>query len=410
MAASPPPVFTGLSFYLMAHQDDWQLFMGANAGRDMLDYDGHTGKKVVFIYVTAGDNWDNNRRIPVPDNQGIAPREPMSKEHRNVPYYVIREKGAKNSLHLAASQSCQGFSMEPLPVSAYPVVNGHKMYRYTYRNTVSYFLRLEEWWVGFSLMGNNPEDGGVAVDGSTTYQNWCDLMQTVAAIYTEESSTVEKGVVPRVNIPDYNPERNPNDHPSHVSVSRLAIEAVQSLKQNWPINLYVDYASQYLKPNLDVIEAELKSGLAAVYCLSLIDYQVQGEWMVGPCGKPDFIYQKWTARNYFETENALDINQVPNSCTCRDNYLRVLLRSDASIGPVRVAPNPRENTVTFTLSETCDITSCRIQTSGGREVFATNDVYNEMQVNTGNWESGYYFAFFMHKDGSFSAKKFAIVR
>ncbi len=44
-------MFERISVYVVAHQDDWQLFMDPDISTDLLD---HTCKTVV-IYTTAGD-------------------------------------------------------------------------------------------------------------------------------------------------------------------------------------------------------------------------------------------------------------------------------------------------------------------------------------------------------------------
>jgi hypothetical protein len=45
------PQYNSTSFYIVAHQDDWQYFMGINAAHDLKN----PGTKVVFLFITAGD-------------------------------------------------------------------------------------------------------------------------------------------------------------------------------------------------------------------------------------------------------------------------------------------------------------------------------------------------------------------
>src|SRR5947209_5394289 len=45
---------SGVVFYISAHQDDWQLFRGERAYRDLRA----PGLRVVFVYTTAGDSGD----------------------------------------------------------------------------------------------------------------------------------------------------------------------------------------------------------------------------------------------------------------------------------------------------------------------------------------------------------------
>src|ERR1700761_6558189 len=43
--------YSNLCYYIVAHQDDWQLFYGQQAFSDLIE----PGARVVFIYTTAGD-------------------------------------------------------------------------------------------------------------------------------------------------------------------------------------------------------------------------------------------------------------------------------------------------------------------------------------------------------------------
>src|SRR6185369_14940016 len=56
--------FPKVSFYVCAHEDDWQLFMGTDAFNDINNYDEKKGEangtKVVIIYTTAGNLHDDD--------------------------------------------------------------------------------------------------------------------------------------------------------------------------------------------------------------------------------------------------------------------------------------------------------------------------------------------------------------
>src|SRR5436190_22007358 len=73
-----------VSYYLAAHQDDWQLFMGTNAKADA------SYAKVVFITLTAGDAGDGN------NGGGI------------IPYFQARENGAIKSVQFIANLGHDG--------------------------------------------------------------------------------------------------------------------------------------------------------------------------------------------------------------------------------------------------------------------------------------------------------------
>src|SRR3954454_18953043 len=62
--------YAEVSFYIVAHADDWQLFMQPNAYKGLVDAD----HKVVFIVTTAGDAGNEER------------------------YWRAREEGCKSSI------------------------------------------------------------------------------------------------------------------------------------------------------------------------------------------------------------------------------------------------------------------------------------------------------------------------
>src|SRR6185503_231465 len=71
-----------VAFYFGAHPDDWQLFMNPNAYYDVQK----PSNKVVFVYVTAGD-----------DGAGLGNGKGSQ------PYYLARENGAKLSVAFMAN-------------------------------------------------------------------------------------------------------------------------------------------------------------------------------------------------------------------------------------------------------------------------------------------------------------------
>ena len=111
-----------VSFYVVAHQDDWQLFMGVNAYNDILNQNA----KTVFIYVTAGDEGSGS---------GFG-----HCTNCTMPHFRSREEGAISSVQLVAHQKW------PYPKMTEDTfqVGGKVFYihKYIYGNTVSYFIRL----------------------------------------------------------------------------------------------------------------------------------------------------------------------------------------------------------------------------------------------------------------------------
>src|SRR5262245_4803642 len=112
--------YSSTNFYIVPHEDDWQLFMSPNAYYDVQDQNS----KVVFVYVTAGDG-------------GLGDQATQS---RLVPYYVARENGA----HLAVRFMADVITTPAEAVLQNTIVADHSIRRAIYKNTVSYFLRLPD--------------------------------------------------------------------------------------------------------------------------------------------------------------------------------------------------------------------------------------------------------------------------
>src|SRR6187200_2843371 len=99
------------SFYFAAHEDDWQLFMNPSA---FLDVTG-SKTKTVFVHVTAGDAGSG-----------------MGSRGRKHPFYLARENGAEAAIRFMADAN----QMPVEKVAGRHVLNGHSIYRVSYRNTV----------------------------------------------------------------------------------------------------------------------------------------------------------------------------------------------------------------------------------------------------------------------------------
>ena len=157
-----------VSFYFAAHEDDWQLFMNPSAFEDVIN----GAAKTVFVHMTAGD-------------AGLG----MGRGGRKHPFYLARENGAESAIRFMADA-------DDIPASeavSHMSFNGHPIYRVSYRNTVSYFLRVPDGnplgggyaRTGFqSLMRLADGDNNTlaAIDGSTVYHGWNDLVATVRKI------------------------------------------------------------------------------------------------------------------------------------------------------------------------------------------------------------------------------------
>jgi hypothetical protein len=283
-AQTSRPDYKALTFYVGAHEDDWELFRGNAAMNDI----ANTDTRVVFIYASAGD------------------------AGRTDGWWEARERGA-----VAAVRS--GIGAAPATMD-YVRANGHPVLRYTSRNTVSYFLRLPDgryrYGDGYPATNNeslsqlrDKNKAITAVDKSTTYQTWVDFRQTLQAIMDLERLLVPADTHPLVNAPDYfgtdnshedcqQPDTcNSCDHPDHKAVADALRQFVSGTYDRvW----WVGYDTRNRPENMDEPEGKLKAKAFLAYSTAVQDETAAngnsteanlGEWML------------WGVRDYFRTVN-----------------------------------------------------------------------------------------------------------
>lgn len=281
------------SFYVVAHQDDWQLFMGADAYNDITSHretePGSTGKKVVIVYTTAGNLNDDD------DTKSCVCKEIKDGAEHRIPYWQVRETGAKSSVHIAAASIGSWGPGAPYPTCDTALINNHYVVRYQYKNTISYFMRLKSGQYGNWYDTN---DFSVAtVDGLTTYVSRKDFINTLAAIFDGEMNNELAQDKATFHFPDTDENRNPKDHHDHYIAGRSAAEAAKQLAKRhnacYPQHLYIDYDTENLPVNIYNPDVQNEAALTAVYCLALLDYNAWPEWGAK--------YREWNNRNYYRT-------------------------------------------------------------------------------------------------------------
>ncbi|MDQ6812829.1 MAG: PIG-L family deacetylase [Bacteroidota bacterium] len=235
--------FSKISFYIVAHADDWQLFMQPNAYNDLVT----PGTKVVFIITTAGD-------------AGACET-----------YWPSREEGSKSSVRFCTSPLIK--IVECIGTRAF---NGHPINFWSTHNVTSYFLRLPDGNIdgnGFSknnfyslsrfVAGQIAEIS--AIDQSTTYSSWQDFCTTLGAIITWERSDVGNTNVNYLN-PDVS--TNASDHSDHISTGQ-AIQAIEF--RGMQHHLFVGYSVASRHENLDPALLFWKAGMFAAYEKAVYD-------------------------------------------------------------------------------------------------------------------------------------------
>ncbi|HET7231410.1 MAG TPA: hypothetical protein VFJ16_15485 [Longimicrobium sp.] len=244
--------------FAVAHQDDWQLFMG---DRTAAAYPG--ADRVLFIFTTAGDAGN-------PDTT----------------YWKARERGA-----LAAADSVAGgggaWSCAPA------AVHGHAIRRCARGKSAAYFLRVGDGNSGTGLGFGRGSLGVLrdlgtpvtALDSSTTYASWSDLSTTLRAIVDMESG----GGPVRMHVHDWNRAANPGDHPDHAATGD-AVNAARA-GAGWTVTGYAGYDTGNRPANLDSAGHVVKLRALAGYDAAMV---ASGAGSV--LGNSD--YQGWLWRTY----------------------------------------------------------------------------------------------------------------
>lgn len=221
--------------YLVAHQDDWQVFMG-----DVVVDSMKSGGTATFIYLTAGD------------------------DGRDSVYWATRERAALASTRLAArtDSSLGGIDCRAIQV------RGHAIRRCLLGRTESYFLRLPDGkrnGAGFPRYANQSMrrlrarkiPAMTAVDGSTTYHGWEDLVSTVGELINSGEGAA------LVHTTDPSVATNPHDHFDHrdagLMVSQLRTQ--MSLGARY----YVGYALATRAANRTNEQAREKTAVFLAY-------------------------------------------------------------------------------------------------------------------------------------------------
>ena len=224
--------------FIVAHEDDWQLFMGDVAARQV-----RAGDSVSFIYLTAGD------------------------DGRDSLYWRTRERAALQSTRVAIGRDASDST--EVRCSRITVLD-HAIQQCSVANTKSYFLRLPDGkrnGAGFAshdyqslrkLRGRKIPVVN-AIDGSAAYNGWEDLTTIVSSIIG--SASPDRDVV--VHASDPSIAVNPHDHFDH-RMTGLLVEDLRRT-QRWKTQYYVGYALATRAANRSTDEAREKTAIFLAY-------------------------------------------------------------------------------------------------------------------------------------------------
>ena len=227
---------TTVDLVIVAHEDDWQLFMG-----DALARHARSSSRFVIVYLTAGD------------------------VGRDTAYWRTRERAALAS----AGQLIPATTRAAPAACDTAIVVGHSIMRCVLPNSVGWFLRLPDGrrngagyrshaFQSLRKLRSGRISAIDAVDGSTRYKGWSDLAATVRAIAeAEPASSIS------IHANDPSVLINPHDHYDHRIAGRLAADLQRS--NRWNAYYYLGYAVVARDDNLPAAGLQAKTRLFQAY-------------------------------------------------------------------------------------------------------------------------------------------------
>ncbi len=281
-----------VAFFIVAHSDDWFLFMG-NAGLDAVG-NGNNGNTIGFVYMTAsnfidGTNTSLGAKVRLRYEAGLRVRENAT---------------------IATALSMFGLAAELPPL--FPAVdapnvtfdvkqiNGRDIAFYSIANTRHYCLRLTDGVVdgsGMAWNGNQSlkrlKDGVTALtaqgDIPARYGKWSDLTDTLRAIFDAESGGGHCWLN-YLDPVDAN-QPFPDGHSDHRHVG-LAVQDATQGAANYDHALFRGYTIRNDVPNLTEPQKKAKMKLITAWD----DVQKDSGGIYGTIVHPP--YTDWATRQY----------------------------------------------------------------------------------------------------------------
>lgn len=260
----PGNYLSKVSFYIVAHADDWQLFMHPNVLKDLIA----PGHKVVFIITTAGESGADET------------------------YWMAREEGSKSSFRYCIAQLNNLVHSEQRKN-----FNGHIIYSWQAANAVFYFLRLPDGNIDGQGFANQHfqslsklKNGDISciktVDNSAVY-SWEDFVATLESIILAEGNGIKERWVNYIS-PDT--AFNSNDHADHIATGK-AVACMQNITHLKQV-LYKGYGVSEIADKLSSADFFWKAAIFAVYDKTVFDKSGYSTLKEGAD-----IYIKWCSCN-----------------------------------------------------------------------------------------------------------------
>ena len=274
---SPAPS-PAVSVFVVAHPDDWQLFMNPAAFHAM----NEAHEKAVFVHVSAGDAGK------------VLGGEPT-------PYYLAREEGALRAIRFMANAAnataALGADSRPEAVER----AGHKIARHAYANAAVYFLRIHD---GNIVNGDDYQQHPMAlerlrsgtsaetkaIDDSARYAGWSDFVATLEAVVRSEHAP---GAALNLHIAELDEGRNPGDHIDHRAVA-FAMEEIAARMPCARVSRHQEYATRDRKLNVTGVDYLVDVGTWAATASGLSDLHAGSTWEPG--------HNAWLGRDYHRVQ------------------------------------------------------------------------------------------------------------
>jgi len=274
-----PDVGPACSFYIVAHADDVELFMGPNAWSNIAD----PIAKAVFIVLSSGD-------------AGLG----VGSDGTGKPYYLAREVGHERAIRL-------WLSLTGIPVpdtqTARITLAGKSLRRSTItERIVIYNLRLPDGnprGTGYPGTGNQALSlltaGKIAqirsIDGDLEF-TYSELRELIQEFITHEAG---HNSVVTVHIQDEDPRLNPRDHADHTATAVTVVDALADAPfTSIRVLRYSTYVNRSKSRNLSEAEILIHAGTWGAYNSGLVDGGQLSNWDAG--------HNAWLGKQYFRSQ------------------------------------------------------------------------------------------------------------
>lgn len=218
-------------------------------------------------------------------------------------YTLAREEGSKRAIRFMVNAAWPEKRLGSSMNEQRKRVADFDILSYTYRNTVSYFLRLPDGNVdgagypthqykSLQKLMNGEIETIQSADGTNTFSK-LDLELVISVLIKEH----HVGTDLSIHIADTDPVINPGDHSDHLNSSKL----LQQIAQSFPgctLNLYAEYHTRTLPNNVFPKEYELSVGTWGATASGLSDFGHYSTW--------DEVHNSWLGKQYVRSFKVLN--------------------------------------------------------------------------------------------------------